>query len=420
MLLPEYQGGVTEGLPSNHHPMKDPGCPPIPYDQPPGHPAVASPPPQQNQLGQQPQQVTHQGHQQNQQHSSQQPQQHLSRQSQTVSAGPSTPPSSTGEARRISCQDIQMVQNLIEQCLQLYMNQQEAVSFLLNKAKIEPGFTGLVWQKLEEQNTDFFKAYYTRLLLKQQITTFNELLKQQAELMPKMCPSNSASPPISNGLHASPMQHASIGYPVQQPAMAAPRIHNMGRTLVPTNQSLINGGSPLPNSVHMSNEKSVSSGRMGIASGMPPVLHGDSGISPGNNEMAIQTASGFSNSSTFPFTAVGNPTDMPSADMDVSVPSFNSNDAQSQSGAGSLQDNEAGCPKELIGFLGQIPRNFSLSDLTADFSHSSDILGSYSGSPFLTPETEAFLHSPEKECLDDERMLDPISETLSYDDFASD
>ena len=31
------------------------------------------------------------------------------------------------------------------------------------QAKIEPGFTNLVWEKLEEQNPDFFKAYYIRL-----------------------------------------------------------------------------------------------------------------------------------------------------------------------------------------------------------------------------------------------------------------
>jgi hypothetical protein len=48
------------------------------------------------------------------------------------------------------------------------------------------------------------------------------------------------------------------------------------------------------------------------------------------------------------------------------------------------------------------------------------ILGSYSGSPFLTPDNVSFLHSPENECLDDDRMLDSISEQLSYDEFASD
>jgi uncharacterized protein (TIGR01589 family) len=35
------------------------------------------------------------------------------------------------------------VQNLIERCLQLYMNQKEVVDTLLDQAKIEPGFTEL-------------------------------------------------------------------------------------------------------------------------------------------------------------------------------------------------------------------------------------------------------------------------------------
>lgn len=35
--------------------------------------------------------------------------------------------------------------------------QNEVVSILQQQAKIEPGFTQLVWQKLEEQNTEFFR-----------------------------------------------------------------------------------------------------------------------------------------------------------------------------------------------------------------------------------------------------------------------
>lgn len=48
-----------------------------------------------------------------------------------------------GPARKISCEDIQLVQNLIERCLQLYMNQREVIQTLSYQAKIEPGFTSL-------------------------------------------------------------------------------------------------------------------------------------------------------------------------------------------------------------------------------------------------------------------------------------
>ncbi len=33
---------------------------------------------------------------------------------------------------------------------------------LQTEAKIEPSFTTLVWQKLEEQNKEFFEAYHVR------------------------------------------------------------------------------------------------------------------------------------------------------------------------------------------------------------------------------------------------------------------
>ena len=38
-------------------------------------------------------------------------------------------------------------------------------------------------QKLEEQNPDFFRAYYTRLKLKDQIVLFNHLLLQQVNVV---------------------------------------------------------------------------------------------------------------------------------------------------------------------------------------------------------------------------------------------
>ena len=54
---------------------------------------------------------------------------------------------------------------------------------LEEQASIERGFTALVWQKLEEQNEDFFRAYYTRLKLKDQIVLFNHLLEQQVQMV---------------------------------------------------------------------------------------------------------------------------------------------------------------------------------------------------------------------------------------------
>lgn len=60
-------------------------------------------------------------------------------------------------------------------------------------------FLSPVWQKLEEENREFFKAYHLRLKVKEQITLFNQLLERQVELM--HISAGVASTPISNGSH---------------------------------------------------------------------------------------------------------------------------------------------------------------------------------------------------------------------------
>ena len=102
------------------------------------------------------------------------------------SAAAAAAPGPGSQGRKVSTEDIQLVQNLIEKCLQMYLSQREVVSALHQQAKIEPGFTQLVWQKLEEQNPDFFRAYFTRLKLKDQINLFNHLLEQQVNVVQRM------------------------------------------------------------------------------------------------------------------------------------------------------------------------------------------------------------------------------------------
>eukprot|EP00026_Physarum_polycephalum_P011702 Phypoly_transcript_11943.p1 GENE.Phypoly_transcript_11943~~Phypoly_transcript_11943.p1 ORF type:complete len:290 (-),score=82.06 Phypoly_transcript_11943:232-1101(-) len=89
---------------------------------------------------------------------------------------------------RIGADEIQVVQNHIEKCLQLYMNQTEVITALVSQANIEPGFTNLVWQKLEEQNPEFFRGYHVRLRVKEQITAFNYLATQQFQALQKSNP----------------------------------------------------------------------------------------------------------------------------------------------------------------------------------------------------------------------------------------
>ena len=168
-----------------------------------------------------------------------------------------TPGAAPAEARvgvhgqRISAAEIQLVQNLVERCLQvcashtavgrgcfggrhaslcasptapcvcaardsdspclwrctpqLYMNQREVVAILHQHARVEPDFTALVWEKLEEQNGEFFTAYYTRLRLKDQILAFNTLLEQHAGLLDKVQAGGGHALPLPGGHEAGAM-----------------------------------------------------------------------------------------------------------------------------------------------------------------------------------------------------------------------
>ncbi|GMP43777.1 hypothetical protein CsSME_00013011 [Camellia sinensis var. sinensis] len=120
---------------------------------------------------------------------------------------------SSNDNKKVSREDIELVQNLIERCLQLYMNRDEVVKTLLNRARIDPGFSNLVWQKLEEENADFFRAYYIRLKLKKQIILFNHLLEHQYHLMKYPIPPKVPLAPIQNGIHPMPDLGALGNYP---------------------------------------------------------------------------------------------------------------------------------------------------------------------------------------------------------------
>lgn len=63
-----------------------------------------------------------------------------------------------------------------------------------------------VWQQLEEQHHEFFKAYYLRLRLKNQITEFNKLLEHQLQFMTRefSLGISSMSPDPPNGSSSNP------------------------------------------------------------------------------------------------------------------------------------------------------------------------------------------------------------------------
>lgn len=115
-----------------------------------------------------------------------------------------------------------------------------------------------------------------------------------------------------------------------------------------------------------SDDSSALTGRMDVSQNMLPT-HDALGMIQGVNGIVVKSESGYSNNSPFAFGLDGTVLDTRPAVVDASVASYSSVESNSQALSSSLLDTDASS----FGFLGQIPRNFSLSDLTADFSQSS-------------------------------------------------
>lgn len=322
---------------------------------------------------------------------------------------------SSGEVRKVSRQDIQLVQNLIERCLQLYMDQKEVVDTLLTQAKIEPGFTELVWQKLEEENREFFKAYHVRLMLKDQIVLFNKLLEKQDELMREVCPPRVASIPLSNGSNTSTLHHIPSCYLSEGASISSRPVSalcNGG-----SSSSTMNGGSSRHQSIQAGVDASILVGKLNSSTSMLSTHNSYMGRFDAMDGPAIKSEPSYTSNSDFSFCADGSFLEARPTIGDAPGASFSSSELSGAPLNESLLDMDT----SPFGFLSQIPRNFSFSDLT-DFAQGADILESYGRSPFLATEANNFTDSPERAFDEGEnRRLDTISEGISsYEDFASD
>jgi len=288
------------------------------------------------------------------------------------------------DVRKVSRQDIQLVQNLIERCLQLYMNQKEVVDTLSLQAKIEPSFTELVWQKLEEENREFFKAYYVRLMLMNQIVAFNKLLEQQYQIMSKDHPSGvpSMPPTAPNGSNSSALnQHVPfLPDTIPSTAMQDSLLHNGGSS------GIVNGAASSDQFIYAKVVHGLPSG-MDDSSSLLAAHNSTVGQFNGHNGTTIKTEAGYSSNSDFAF---GNENVFLEQSVgDVSGGSFSSSELNGPQLGDPILDVEP----PSFGFLSQIPRNFSFSDLTEDFSQSAEILENYGRSPFIPSETNNFPES---------------------------
>ncbi|XP_022757539.1 uncharacterized protein LOC111304831 isoform X2 [Durio zibethinus] len=312
---------------------------------------------------------------------------------------------SSNDSRKVSRQDIELVQNLIERCLQLYMNRDEVVKTLLTRARIDPGFTTLVWQKLEEENADFFRAYYIRLKLKTQILLFNHLLERQYHLMKYPVPPKVPLAPIQNGIHPMPVNNLPMGYPVLQqppiPAPGQPHIDSMGISCCHVVNGVPAPSNFQPMQMNSGNDMVMDNNASDVTPAVPPTTAISS-----MSEMPVSPTS-VASSGKFPFTA----SDMSGMGVDTSaLDSAFTTDVTSSVGLQLGPDNGAGNSRDSLRSLDQIQWNFSLTDLTVDLSNLGDLgaLENYPGSPFLPSDSEILLDSSEQEDIVEEFFVDSV------------
>ncbi|KAJ9555388.1 hypothetical protein OSB04_010002 [Centaurea solstitialis] len=292
---------------------------------------------------------------------------------------------SGGDVRNVSPGDIQMVQNLIEQCLPYYMTQKQVIDILYQQEKVEPSFTELVWQKLEEQNQEFFKGYHLRLMVKEQIMEFNKLLDRQAALMQQLGPTGVGFQPKSNGSHMPAIHQNSTCYAPAENSGIALKTENMPHPSAANFSRGFNAcGLPIP-----SGDMSAHSRRIDVPPNMLLAQNSNVGLTRGTNGVSVKTEANYLGNSRFIYGAAdGNVMETRPTIGDPSVSSFSCLESDPHQLNGTLLNDSS-----LFGLLGPMPQNFGLSDSTADFTNSSDMLESFSRSAFLPSDRDSFLDS---------------------------
>ncbi|XP_066370205.1 uncharacterized protein [Miscanthus floridulus] len=267
------------------------------------------------------------------------------------------------------------VQNLIERCLQMYMDQKEVVDALSHHSKIEPCITELVWRQLEQQNPLFFEAYYMRLSLKNQIMVFNRLLQDQFAVMNKDFSSEIPSMCLPNGSNSNLLKQNPCFLPETAPGSAMPDgiMHNGSSSGIingtPSGNQLLNASKDL-HGLHNGIDASAS---LQSDQNATAVLYGVDN----ETSAAIKTESCYSSNADFAFCGNTFLESCQSIGDASGGGSFSSSELNGQPLNDSILDMESSS----FSFLNQMPQNFIFSDLADDFNQSAEI------TPFLTPET---------------------------------
>ncbi|XP_073014871.1 uncharacterized protein [Primulina eburnea] len=283
---------------------------------------------------------------------------------------------SSGEGRKLTNQDIQLVQNRVEQCLQHYMDKKEVISTLIIHDNIEPCLTELVWQRLEEENQEFFKAYYLKLLVKDQIMEFNRLLSEQVELMHQIGFSEVAPLLTSNGTNISPTHEisATCTTPYTRPLTT----NDMQQKFV-----FHNCGTPIQSCLEGTINAFGQRRKFDVTPNMFMSQNSNVVLAPPMNRKIVKTEAGYTGSSPFDIVPPSNFLESRPLMCDASVTSFCPVGATEQHLNSMVLDGDASS----YGLLNQISQTLGLPELTTDFNCNSDLLESICRTPFI--ETEA-------------------------------
>ncbi|WOL02126.1 hypothetical protein Cni_G10845 [Canna indica] len=271
-----------------------------------------------------------------------------------------------------------------------------------------------VWKKLEEENSDFFRAYYIRLKLKRQIILFNHLLEHQCHLMKSPLLPNIPLAPLHNGIQTTPVNNMPMGYPVlQQPAMTATGQPHFDPTGCGLSSCHVVNGIPPHGRFHALSINSGNEIVMGGATTEAAPVGIPCGTISSMSEMAASPASVASNNH-FPFT----PPEISGMCLDAST--LDTTLTSDMVSTGDLQlDQECamGSSRDPLGSLGQL-WNLNLSDLTTDLASLGDLraLDDYTGSPFPPPDSDILLDSPEQDDKVEEYFADALTVAASQPD----
>lgn len=318
-------------------------------------------------------------------------------------------------SKEIQSKEVHQAKNHIEWCIINYMSKKEAMDSLFIQQKIDRHLTDLVWQRLEEENPEFFEHYHLRLMVKAQIMEFNRLLSHQADLMSRLAPSGIASMAISNGSNCS---NVSNGSPVSNGSHmstlyqnSARRTQNPENMQLPLSAALPNVYSTTGPSMHSSMQTALDlsshSRNLDVTRNMLLAQSSNGGT------VRAFPEPGYADSLPYEFVAHNNLIEHRAVLGDAAVSSFSGVEPNSQPLNGALLDPDPSA----FGYIEHMSQSFGPPDLVADFSNGNDILESYSRSSFLTPSTNHF-HVPHgwRESQGDITRLNATTESLRSQD----